>query len=259
MTCHGRLFFSSLKERTPETEQKYVEDELRKAKEKNDGFGIWAIGEYQKIIPEKGALELQTVELLEKAYAANTPRSHVYLIRPALRLPAGTLVDERFEFSKQVSAQVKIEPGVLKISTAAGGLASYTVAKDLSLDTCTLTFKARQTNRDKGDHHFGVNLLGAAGRRLMIFTRGGPVSYVDGKEEKSLGNIEPPLAEDANSKWTEFQVLVDGKSVEAIFDGKRIGKISCDIAPVTAIEIYSFLVDLEVASCKLESPVKGTP
>jgi len=80
-----RRYLMGLKDRTPETDRKVLEQELEKFRNSEgqyNQFHIRYIERYLSQLPEKESLQREVVDLLKKAYAAARPTAHSYLIRP---------------------------------------------------------------------------------------------------------------------------------------------------------------------------------
>ena len=79
------LFFSELKERSTEIEQKKLDEQLavmRKTRNVWNNYRVGVIENYLKLIPEKDALERKSAELLNETRSGNKPQPHRYAIRP---------------------------------------------------------------------------------------------------------------------------------------------------------------------------------
>ena len=75
------LFFSDLKERTPEIERKVLAEALEKTRGATNTWGRHRRGvieSYQKLLPEKEKLHRQSAELQTRICAAKAPKSHAY-------------------------------------------------------------------------------------------------------------------------------------------------------------------------------------
>lgn len=82
----AHLFFSDLKERSPEIERKVLEEQIA-AMRKTEG--VWnryrtgVIEAYFKLLPEKAEFESAFARLSSEISTANKPSAHLYTIRPA--------------------------------------------------------------------------------------------------------------------------------------------------------------------------------
>jgi lysophospholipase L1-like esterase len=79
------LFFSPLKDRSPEIERKVLEENLASMRKTDNIWNRYRIGvieSYQKLLPEKASLEQQSAELFAKAFAANKPQVHLFALCP---------------------------------------------------------------------------------------------------------------------------------------------------------------------------------
>lgn len=79
------LFFSDLKERSPEIERKCLEESLAAMRKTDNVWNRHRIGvieSYFILIPEKAGLESKSAELFREICTANKPSAHLYVIRP---------------------------------------------------------------------------------------------------------------------------------------------------------------------------------
>ena len=84
------LFFADLKARSPEIEQRLLEErltEMRKTSNIWNNYRVGVIESYRTLIPEKAALESQSADLFRAVHTANKPQPHRYVIRPTRRAP----------------------------------------------------------------------------------------------------------------------------------------------------------------------------
>ncbi|OGV78584.1 MAG: hypothetical protein A3K19_32105 [Lentisphaerae bacterium RIFOXYB12_FULL_65_16] len=174
---------------------------------------------------------------------------------------AGVIIDEPFKTDAKLPSHCSIDAGVLKISANGNGVCTYNVADNLVCARFVLAFKARQVAVPASDHHFGVLLIGANGKRLMLYARADALNRcLPDRYNETIGPISPALTVGPDAPWTEFRVLVDGQFVEANIDGKLVGSFTAeegDVPPVAGISFYSHNLDIEVSSCRAESLAEG--
>ncbi len=172
------------------------------------------------------------------------------------RAPAEVMVDGPFPPDAKPPRQCSIENGVLKVSALGHGVCTYKVAENLSLNRFALSFKARQARVPAGDHHFGVLLAGTNGQSLMLYARADTLNRtLADRYNTTIGPISPSLTAGPEAPWTAFRVLVDGRFVDTNINGRLVGSFTAeagDVPPVTGVTFYSYNLDIEVSSCRIE-------
>ena len=83
-TAIRHFTLSKLTDRSPEAEQKCLEEQLEKSRKSNFGYGVWQIETYMKYVKDEESLKKEAADLLDKAYAENKPKSHSYELKKSL-------------------------------------------------------------------------------------------------------------------------------------------------------------------------------